>query len=624
MCGISGIINCNNKLNIQSSLLMMNNIQCHRGPDDTSIWINNDNTIGFGHVRLSIIDLNTGQQPLKNDIGNVIILNGEIYNYLDLKIELSNKYNFKTNSDTEVVLAAYQIWGENCINHFRGMFSFVIWDEVNKKVFCVRDRFGIKPFYYFIDNDNIFYFSSEVKALLPFAKKEIDIESLNDYFTYQFMIGNNTLFKNIKQLNPAHYIIIENNKINIKKYWEIQYNIDYNHTKQYFQNKLIDLLYDTIKYHLISDVEIGSYLSGGIDSSLISILAGKYSKNKFQTFNGRFNQLEYDESKYAKIICNQNNFQLNDIQITSQDFINNINNIIYHLDYPVAGPGSFPQYMVSQYASKYLKVVLGGQGGDEIFGGYARYLIAYFEQCIKGAIDGTSQQGNYIVTYESIIPNLVSLKAYKPMMKEFWSNGLFDDKDKRYYSLINKFNTFNNEINIDIFKDYNSFDKFKDIFWQDNVGNESYFNNMTNFDFKTLLPALLHVEDRMSMAHGIESRVPFLDHKLIEFVATIPSNIKFENGNLKFLLKDTFKNILPIQISNRKDKMGFPVPLNLWAKNELKEFIFDIFKSEKAKHRIYMNSNFDIEHYLNNSNAYNRNLWALLSLELWQQIFIDK
>lgn len=627
MCGIAGIYNINNQRieNIGKNVSIMIDKIKHRGPDAIGGWCTEKENIAFGHARLSIIDLVNGDQPMIDLLyKKTIVLNGEIYNYKELREELKSSYTFKTESDTEVVLAAYTIWGDNCVNRLRGMFAFVIWDEIKQKLFCARDRFGIKPFYYLIQDD-IFYFASEVKAILPFIKqREIDLEALNDYFNFQFVLEDKTLFQNIKQLLPAHTLSILHQKINISKYWEVKYEFDYNHTKKYFQEKLIELLSDSIKFHLRSDVPVGSYLSGGIDSSLVSILAKNYQTDPLKVFTGKFTDYNgFDESVYAKSVANQYNHDYYELDITATDFKNNISNVIYHLDYPVAGPGSFPQYMISKLASKYLKVVLGGQGGDEIFGGYVRYLLAYFEKCIKGAIDGTLDKGNFIVTYESIIPNLTVLQQYKPLMQEFFSNGIFDDKDKRYYKLVNRSNLFTNELNIELFNQYNSFEKFQKLFWDKNVGNTSYFNNMTNFDFKTLLPALLHVEDRMSMASGLESRVPFLDHSLIEFIATIPSNIKFENGTLKYLLKDTFKDIIPQQILNRKDKMGFPVPLNQWAKNELKDFIFDIFKSQKAKNRIYLNKDFDIENMLSTDNNYNRNLWTLLSLELWQQLFID-
>jgi asparagine synthase (glutamine-hydrolysing) len=300
--------------------------------------------------------------------------------------------------------------------------------------------------------------------------------------------------------------------------------------------------------------------------------------------------------------------------------------VIYHLDQPVAGPGSFPQYMVSGLMKGKVKVVLGGQGGDETFGGYARYLLAYWEQCIKGALDGTSNNGNFVVTYESIIPNLQTLRNYKPLIQEFWSQGIFDERDRRYFRLINRSNTFGDIVNWDLFKGQYSFEEFRRIYWGSNVGKESYFDSMTHFDFKTLLPALLQVEDRMSMAHGIESRVPLLDHALVELAATIPANIKFQNGELKRLLKIAFTDKLPRRILERKDKMGFPVPLQAWLRRggRAREFILDTFRSAKARQRFYLAPGFDIERLMEREGMFSRNLWAFLSLELWQQRFFDR
>jgi asparagine synthase (glutamine-hydrolysing) len=281
--------------------------------------------------------------------------------------------------------------------------------------------------------------------------------------------------------------------------------------------------------------------------------------------------------------------------------------------------------MVSKRVSENIKVVLGGQGGDEIFGGYARYLVAYFEQCIKGAIEGSLHNGNYVVTYESIIPNLQTLRQYKPLLREFWAEGLFGNRDQRYWRLINRANTFGGILSPDAIDQKSTFEEFGKIFWGSNVGKESYFDSMTHFDFKTLLPALLQVEDRMSMAHGVESRVPFLDHPLVEFVATIPADVKFRNGELKRLLRTVFSNRLPKEIKERKDKMGFPVPLNLWLKRggPARDFIGDVFGSTKARTRSYLGNALSLDAVLDSQSVYGRNLWALLSLELWHQKFLD-
>jgi len=625
MCGVAGILNLNNRqvTNLEHSLSTLNRLQKHRGPDGEGVWLHENEHVGLAHVRLSIIDLETGQQPMLSNSKNAITYNGEIYNFEELKKEIGES-NFSTNSDTEVILKAYERWGVDCISKFRGMFAFALWDESKSKLFCARDRFGIKPFYYTIVDD-IFYCASEIKALLPFVKEiDTDKDSLNDYLTFQFTLGEKTLFKGIKQLEPGHLLTIENSQISVKKYWEVYYNLDFSHTEQYFIEQTRELMGDSIRLHLRSDVPVGAYVSGGRDSSIVAALASQIETSEFQAFTGKFSYGEgYDESMYARDLSQQYSFNLHELDIKSTDFVSSIHKIIYHLDQPVAGPGSFPQYQISQLASEHRKVVLGGQGGDEIFGGYARYLIAYFEQCIKGAIEGSLNNGNFVVTYESIISNLESLKQYKPLLKQFWSKGLFETIDRRYFDLVNRAPTLEDEVNWDAIGKSSTCDEFTKIFLGDNVGHESYFDLMTHFDFKTLLPALLQVEDRMSMAHGLESRVPFLDHKLIELAATIPADIKFKNGELKRLLVRTFDPILPNSITQRKDKMGFPVPLNEWMQGELKDFICGIFETGRDRGREFFNTDVILEN-LSKEGKFSRKIWGLLSLEVWMQEFHDK
>lgn len=600
----------------------------HRGPDGNGQWVSSNGQIGMGHVRLSIIDIESGTQPMVSDDGRyVIIYNGEIYNYIELQAELGLG-NFKTKSDTEVILRAFQKWGKECLHHLRGMFSIAIWDEVEKKLFLARDRFGIKPLYW-AKTQSGFYFASEIKALLPFlAQRQVNSRALSDYFTFQFYLGDKTLIDGVYQFPAAHFAITSPlEEPNPQRYWEVHYDIDYDHTEKWFSERLLELLQDSVSIHLRADVEVGSYVSGGVDSSLIAALARDVRPNgRFQAFNGRFlDGQAFDESHFATALSKDNNMQLHISDIGEQDFVENIAKVIWHLDQPIAGPGAFPQYMVSKSVSENVKVVLGGQGGDEIFGGYSRYLVAYFEQCIKGAIEGTLHNGNFLVTYESIIPNLETLRQYKPMLREFWAKGLFGERDDRYWRLVNRANTFGPILAPGVLDQNATLEEFKQIFWGQNVSKESYFDSMTHFDFKTLLPALLQVEDRMSMAHGVEARVPFLDHPLVEFAATIPADIKFKNGELKRLLKTVFSSKLPEVIRNRKDKMGFPVPLNDWLNRGgvARELVGDLLSSTQARTRPYLAEGLSLDHVLDGQSVYGRNLWALLSLELWHQQFID-
>ncbi|MGE0610351.1 MAG: asparagine synthase (glutamine-hydrolyzing) [Pirellulales bacterium] len=625
MCGIAGIQSLDGHPipELGQRLRTMNALLEHRGPDGQGTWEHPRQRTGLAHRRLSIIDLSTGQQPMRDAGGNWLAFNGEIYNYIELREELGPEL-FRTTSDTEVILHAYRRWGQDCLQHFRGMFAFALWDESEQTLFCARDHFGIKPFYY-LERDGRLHFASECKALLPFVERiEADREAVSDYLAFQFYLDGKTLFKSIRELQPGHSLTVRNGRVDIRRYWEVYYELDWNHTEKYFEEAVREKMADSLKLHLRADVPIGAYVSGGLDSGIVASLAARHSPAGFRGYTGKFTDRPgYDESHYARALADELNFPLDEIDIQPSDFTDTLRKVIYHLDYPIAGPGSFPQYMVSKLAAQKHKVVLGGQGGDEVFGGYARYLIAYFEQCIKGAIDGTMNSGNFVVTYESIIPNLKTLKAYKPMLKQFWSSGLFDNIDRRYYQLINRAPQLDDKIRWEMLEGYSPFDSFNRLFNSKNVGKESYFDQMTHFDFKTLLPALLQVEDRVSMAHGLESRVPLLDHPLIELAATIPANIKFKEGTLKHLLRNVFRDAVPSAIVDRKDKMGFPVPLEHWMRNEARDFVQDILGSSAAQGRELVD-NRRVAKGISAEAQFGRTTWGLLCLEVWHQEFADR
>ena len=596
----------------------------HRGPDHADQWQGTGADVGFAHRRLSIIDLTAAaNQPMRGANGTVIVHNGEVYNYLELQEALGARWPFTSRSDTEAILSAYDRYGADCVDHLRGMFAFAIWD--GERLFCARDRFGIKPFYYAVVGD-LFVFASEVKALMPFLPTiETDADAFAEYVTFQYSLGEATLFAGVKRLLPGHTLTVENGAVTTRRYWDVVYEIDYDHPADYFKERLRELLDDSIAMHLRSDVPVGAYLSGGVDSSLVSALASRHDRDNNKAFHGMFSAFPgYDESFYADAAASAAGKQMFAVDITASDFINQIERVAYHLDYPVAGPGSFPQYMVSQLASEHVKVVLGGQGGDEIFGGYARYLLAYFEQCIRAAIEGTYKDGNFVVTAESIIPNLGVLQEYKPLMRHFWREGLFGALDERYFRLIDRSTDMGDEIDHAAL-DFERVSEAYSAIFNDvrNVRHESYFDSMTHFDFKCLLPALLHVEDRMSMAHGLESRVPFLDHPLIEFLATVPANVKFEGGQLKHLLKQAYQDEIPTEILNRRDKMGFPVPLNEWIGGELSDFVNDIFGSQAAHGRSFINVQ-AIRTKSGRVEKFSRKLWGLISLELWHRAYHDQ
>jgi asparagine synthase (glutamine-hydrolysing) len=628
MCGIAGFISFRLEPlpRAGAALRAMSSLISHRGPDGAGEWNSPGSRVGFVHRRLAIIDLSEGgAQPMQGPNGTVISYNGEIYNYVELRQELSSHWSFCSTSDTEVILAAYDRWGEECVTRLRGMFAFAIWDERRRKLFAARDRFGIKPFYY-TEQKGILYFASEAKALLPFLPDiETNSSALAEYLTFQYTIGTQTLFRGICTLLPGHSLAVSNSGVKISRYWDIQYDVDFDHSPHFFETRFKELLTDSLNVHLRADVPIGGYVSGGVDSSLIALLASRHDHRNRKAFHGRFLEHPgYDESRYAREVTELAEMSLHIADINAEHFRRHLEDVIYHLDFPVAGPGSFPQFVVSALAAKHTKVVLGGQGGDELVGGYARYLVAYFEQCIRAAMDGTYQQGNYVVTIESIVPNLGLLREYKPMIKEFWREGLFDELDKRYFRLIDRSTDMVGEVDWSSLDRPRVFEAFRGIFNnQDNVRKEAYFDKMTHFDFKCLLPALLQVEDRMSMAHGLESRVPFLDHPLVEFLASVPADVKFKGGQMKQLIKTAYRDTLPKSILERRDKMGFPVPLKEWFEGPLRAFVADIFDKQWSRKRAYFNTDVVLANFQGVS-RFSRKTWGLLSLELWHQRFHDR
>jgi asparagine synthase (glutamine-hydrolysing) len=623
MCGVGGAVSLNGEPVpfLGERLELMSSLIAHRGPDGAGIWKGARDRVGFAHRRLSIIDVSdSGSQPMSTDRAT-IVFNGEIYNYLELRTELGES-SFRTKSDTETILRGYEKWGDDVVDHLRGMFAFALFDHERGRVLIARDRFGIKPLYFY-DSGDTFFFASEPKALLPFVPSiEADPEGIRDYLVFQMPLEHRTLFRHINQLPAAHRLVIENGTFRISQYWEVFYERDFDHAESYFVDRTLELLDDSVRVHTRADVPLGAYVSGGIDSGLVAGLGAEHAD--LLHFTGFVDAgATYDERAHAQAISDQAGATLLEVEIRADHIPELLPEIIYHLDYPVAGPGVIPQYVVSEFASRERKVVLGGQGGDEMFGGYVRYLIAYFEQCIKGAIDGTLNSGDFIVTYESIIPNLGVLKPYEPMLRQFFSDGLFESIDRRYLKLVERASMLGPELRLDLTTPYDPRDTFLRIFNAQNVENGSLFDAMTHADFKTLLPALLQVEDRVSMAHGLESRVPMLDHELVEFAATIPADVKFKNGDLKRVLKKVGHNVLPDSVLARKDKMGFPLPLNQWLSGPCNDWVRDVFATGAKLGRDYADATM-IPDLLEAESNFGRTMWGYLSLELWHQQFADR
>ncbi|MDH0896698.1 MULTISPECIES: asparagine synthase (glutamine-hydrolyzing) [unclassified Pseudomonas] len=635
MCGITGILSTiGPPEQLRDGVQQMMASIRHRGPDGDGIWLDEKRPVGLGHVRLAIIDPEHGKQPMTTEDGRyVVVFNGAIYNYLELRRELTGKgHPIHSYSDTEVLLYAYREWGEQFVDRLIGMFAFAIWDKHEQRLFCARDRIGIKPFYYRFDGQRLL-FASEIKAILadPGVEAAANFEGLQDYLTFQFCLDQKTLFKGIDKLEPGHCLSAHYEgdvlKVATRQYWDLRYEIDEEHDERYFIDTLSGLIDDSIRLHLRSDVPLGAHLSGGLDSSSIVCLASRMlGGEQLKTFTGAFSEgPQFDETAYAKVVSSFAGTAYHEIFIPAgHELPDVLPRLMYYMDEPLAGPGVIPQYYVSRLASEHVKVVMGGQGGDELFIGYARYMAVYLEKCLSGAIYQTANQRRYAVSLESIVPNLPLLATYQPMLQNLWMDGLFNSHDQRYFRLTDRSEGMSQLFNPEALRgagNYSPFESFQRIFNRDEL--HSLVNQMTYFDLKGSLPALLHVEDRTSMAASIESRVPLLDHRIVEFMASIPPNIKFAGGRMKHLFKESVRSAVPQTIFERKDKMGFPTPLTQWTKGVAREFVMDTLLSGRARQRGLYNPE-AVEKALTDEREFGRIVWGLLCLELWHRIFIDK
>ena len=603
----------------------------HRGPDGEGLYADAPSGLTLAHRRLAIIDPGHGHQPMIAQDGDLaIVFNGAIYNYLELRRELLAKgHPIASYSDTETLLYAYREWGEDCVERLLGMFAFAIWDRRRKRLFCARDRLGIKPFYYWTDGET-FGFASEIKGILAagLVRAQPNPEGLRDYLTFQYCLGDKTLFEGIRRLEPGWALTaaLEDGRVKLttRQYWDLQYDIDESHSESWFVDHLASLIEDSVRIHLRSDVPLGAHLSGGLDSSTVVCLAADLLKGeRLKTFTGAFPEgPQFDETGHARAVAEFAGTDNHEIYIPGGELAQVLPKLMYMMDEPLAGPGVIPQYYVSQLAAQHVKVVLGGQGGDELFIGYARYLVAYLEQCLAGAIDETADRHRYAVSLESIVPNLSLLGTYKPMLQGLWREGLFGSADSRYFKLVDRREGVRGLYSEDLQLDSAAaMQEFSALF--NRPGLHSLVNQMTYFDLKGSLPALLHVEDRTSMAASIESRVPLLDHRIAEFMATIPPNVKFAGGRMKHLFKESIRNLVPQRVLERKDKMGFPVPLAQWTKGVAREFVLDTLLSERVRSRGIYNAG-AIAGAVEREGEFGRVVWGLLCLELWHNQFIDQ
>lgn len=647
MCGIAGIINLNGASVDLSELKRMTDIIRYRGPDDEGFLAINTHTsssistqnktfnmaknsmaaydVAFGHRRLSILDLSqTGHQPMSTqDNALWITYNGEIYNFIEIRKELeASGYAFRSTSDTEVILHAYREWSDKCVEKFNGMFAFVILDLKKKRIFCVRDRVGIKPLYYFF-NGKTFIFSSEIKQILEHSAVEhaADLKSIADYLSFQFVLENRTFIQGIKRLLPAHTISIDlqNCSLTVNCYWDIDFEPDHSRSADSFAEELEYLLRDSVRLQLRSDVPIACYLSGGIDSSAMTCLVAELLSRPVRTFTGRFEAgEEYDESKWARIVSAYAKTEYTEVTPDIDKMFGLLPAIVFHLDEPVAGPGVLPQYMVSEAAGNMVKVILGGQGGDEIFGGYGWYNSSLFR-----FIAGTFSFGNSVFEDKTGLGYLIDFIAHKglrPVLSELVNIPSRRQSFQRYYSGVWAGMGAGQDVVRGLLPGlggYNPIEQF--CLDYEAMSSKNPYTAMFKFDIRNYLQALLHVEDRVSMAFSLESRVPILDHRIVELSARLPLSFKVRNDKNKYVLRKALKNILPPAILARKDKKGFPTPIEKWFDNKDSK-AFSIFREERPGYDPIINRLFLdmlMKEHLTGAKKHSKILWQIMNILEW-------
>ena len=629
MCGIAGSVGHSDPARTAALGRAMLDVIAHRGPDGTGTWTDPRHPVWLGHRRLAIIDLAAGAQPMATADGALVVtFNGCIYNYKELRTELEAAgRTFRTDSDTEVILHGYAVWGDDCLTRFNGMWAFAIWDARARRLFAARDRLGIKPFYWHCDGTRLL-FASEIKALLldRTVPRRVDDDALRQNLTFQFCLDDRTLFAGVHRLPPGHALSFApgDKAPTVRQWWDVDFTIDEDHSDKWFVDRLRWLLEDSVRLRLRADVPLGAHLSGGVDSSTVVSLARRQlpAGAALSTFTGAFEGgPRYDERPYARLVAERFGTSAHEIVMGPADFADSIEKVVWHMDEPAAGPGVFPQYHVSRLASQHVKVVLGGQGGDELFIGYARYLVAYLEECLKGAIEDTAARPGYVATLATIVPNLPSLQSYLPMLRGFWKRGAFGAPGRRYFDLMDRFGGVAPLLHGDLRVDQTrTLDEFSAIF--DVHGATSMINRILYFDLKTHLQSLLHVEDRTSMAWGLESRVPLLDYRLVELMASVQPRLKFQDGHLKHLFLRAVGELLPKEIVDRRDKMGFPVPLAEWGAGPLREFVHDLLGAKAARERGVFRTDALLE-AAGNEASFGRVTWGAMCLELWFRQFVD-
>jgi asparagine synthase (glutamine-hydrolysing) len=608
----------------------------HRGPDDRGVYLSSGRdarSAALGHQRLSIIDVATGHQPMANEDGTLwIVFNGEIYNHRELRRELKARgHTYRTNSDTETVIHAYEEYGEACIEKFRGMFAFAIWDERRKQLFAARDRLGIKPFYYARRNGTLL-FASEIKSIFASGLVEpaVNHRVLPEFFTMGQTLGDSTLFADIKKLLPGHLLHFDGNEVTVRRYWD--WNLKTDHparSEAYYINRFAELFEDSVRAHLMSDVPLGVFLSGGLDSSFIAALMAKHMTSPVKTFSVGFEDKYYSEFDYSRVVARHIGAEHHEVTLTPNVLFEALPKLIWHEDEPLKGAASVALYFVSQLAKRHVKVVLTGEGSDELFAGYNH---RYWGTLVARRL---ARWGGQLIP-ESVRRQIIRKKLWQlplplPLKKKISHTPLYLSDNVEGLFFDNFHSIFTRDMQSELLEasfyrglsDCDPYDNALAIL--NSSKSDSFLHQMLYTDLNVDLVELLMKQDQMSMAASLESRVPFLDHLLVEFAGTLPPHLRLKGHSGKWLVKKAAQGLLPREIVHRP-KMGFPVPFEIWIKEDQSGFIRDVLLGPSANSRGYFNAPY-IEKLLQWHRAGLRDchsqIWMLLNFELWQRTFFD-
>ncbi len=623
MCGIAGKISLREQCVSAPEVEAMCNAIRHRGPDDSGVYISPDHKVGLGHRRLAIIDLSPlGHQPMRYLDRYEIVFNGEIYNFQEKRAALEKEgYTFASHSDTEVILALYDKYRENCVDHLRGMFALAIYDEQEQVLFCARDRVGKKPFKYYFD-DNVFLFGSELKAILtqPEYKREVDYEAIHHYLTLQYVPAPMTGFKGIQKLEPAHYLWLnlKTNELQKERYWKLDYSKKLNLSEAEWQKRILAKLEESVKLRMISDVPLGAFLSGGVDSSAVVAMMTKHSSKPVKTFSIGFKEAKYNELPYARMIAEQ--FKTDHTEfIVEPQAIDLLPTLVHQYEEPFADSSALPTYYVSKLTREHVTVALNGDGGDENFAGYSRYSA--FQASIfleRFAWLATTIGAPVTRLLKNIFPTTLFDRVYR------FTQSLAIDYRERYMGFTSYFtNEQKEKLYTDTFKKKiagaNTYSLVAEQFMKS--GSKNKTEQAVYADFALYLPEDLLVKvDIASMAVSLEGRSPFLDHEFLELTAQIPFDLKLRGLNhKKYILKKALAHILPHTILHRP-KMGFGVPIDVWFRGELREYAEQkllqghlvsqgLCKKEAIEDILHTHTTTQIN--------FSPHIWALLTLELW-------